>query len=336
MAGAEEGGAETYFSDLVLALGRAGLTQRVATRPHAARISAFAGAGIEVTTCRFGGVFDVSTRARLSRAFAEWKPDIVQTWMNRATRHCPRGPFTHVGWLGGYYHPKYFRACEHVVGVTADIVGHLRASGWAEGRAHYLPTFAPMSGVPGVPRQSLTTPDGAPLIVALGRLHPKKGFDVLLDALAQVPSAWLWLAGSGELRRELERQCAERELTHRVRFLGWRNDREALLAAADLCVLPSRYEPFGTVMIEAWAAAKPLIAAASAGPRALIRDGVDGLLVPIDDAPALAAAIRRIIGDPALARTLAANGHAEYRTRFAEQAVVQQYLAFYEAVSAPA
>ena len=336
MAGAEEGGAETYFADLVLALGRAGLAQSVATRASAARTGRLSGAGIEVTTCRFGGLFDVLTKPRLSRAFAEWKPDIVQTWMNRATGHCPRGPYVHVGWLGGYYDPKYFRACDHVVGVTADIVRHLREAGWPADRAHHLPTFAPSTAAAPVPRRSLTTPEGAPLIVALGRLHPKKGFDVLLEALAQVPSAWLWLAGAGGLRAELERQCAEREVAHRVRFLGWRTDREALLAAADLCVLPSRYEPFGTVMIESWAAGKPLVAAASAGPSALIRDGVDGLLVPVDDAAALAAAIRRVVGDPALARTLVKNGHAEYQARFTEEAVAQRYMAFYEAVAAPA
>ena len=76
-----------------------------------------------------------------------------------------------------------------------------------------------------------------------------------------------------------------------MRFLGWRTDRGALLRAADICVLPSRWEPFGTVMLEAWAAGTPLVAAASQGPAALIEDGGNGLLVPVDDVAALAAAV---------------------------------------------
>jgi glycosyltransferase involved in cell wall biosynthesis len=118
----------------------------------------------------------------------------------------------------------------------------------------------------------------------------------------------------------------------RVRFLGWRTDREALLAACDVCVMPSRYEPFGTVMIEAWAANRPLVVAAAAGPKGLVRDGVDALLVPIDDVGALADALRRTVSDRGLASTLAQNGHRAYVERFTEQAVVRQYLQFYESI----
>jgi glycosyltransferase involved in cell wall biosynthesis len=119
-----------------------------------------------------------------------------------------------------------------------------------------------------------------------------------------------------------------------VRFLGWRTDRGALLAAADICVLPSRWEPFGTVMLEAWAADRPLVAAASQGPAALVKDGVNGLLVPIDDAAALSGAIRRILDDPALARQLAAQGRAEYGAGFTREAVTARMIALYSAILA--
>ncbi len=120
----------------------------------------------------------------------------------------------------------------------------------------------------------------------------------------------------------------------RVRFLGWRDDRAALFGAADVCVMPSRYEPFGTVMIEAWANQVPLIAAASAGPAALVEDGVTGLLVPVDDAGALAGALGRVLGDRAFAARLAAAGRAAYEESFTEAAVVRGYLDFYARVSA--
>ena len=134
------------------------------------------------------------------------------------------------------------------------------------------------------------------MLLALSRLHEKKGLDVLLRALAELPGCVAWIAGDGPLEADLKALAARLGVADRVRFLGWRSDRGALLKAADICVLPSRWEPFGTVMLEAWAAGTPLVAAASQGPSALIEDGGNGLLVPVDDAPALAAAIRRLDG----------------------------------------
>ena len=84
-------------------------------------------------------------------------------------------------------------------------------------------------------------------------------------------------------------------------FAGWRRDVGALLAAADALVLPSRVEPLGNVIIEAWSAGCPVVAAAVTGPRELIEDGVDGVLAPPEDAAALGAAIAGLLADPAWA-----------------------------------
>ncbi len=333
MAGASQGGAETYFVDLVLALQRAGVSQRVAIRTNPARAQVLKSGGIEPVELKFGGI-DFATRRRLAGLIREFQPDVVQTWMNRATRHCPSGDFVHVGWLGGYYDPKYFRRCDHVVAVTPDIVEHLRSEGgWVGTNSHSLPTFAPNVPAPPVPRATFNTPDDVPLFLALGRLHAKKAFDVLLLALAQVPTAYLWIAGEGPLQAELENQMAALGLGDRVRFLGWRTDREALLAAADVCVMPSRYEPFGTVMIEAWAAKTPLIVAAAAGPKGLVTPDVDAILVPVDDVDALGHAMRRLIAEPEFGRALVSGGYAHYRGQFTEAAVVKQYMNFYASIT---
>jgi glycosyltransferase involved in cell wall biosynthesis len=159
--------------------------------------------------------------------------------------------------------------------------------------AHYVPTFPTIEAGPPVGRGGLATPADATVLLTLSRLHEKKGLDIFLAALTALPGCIAWIAGDGPLEAELKALAARLGVADRVRFLGWRTDRGALLAAADVCVLPSRWEPFGTVMLEAWAAGTPLIAAASQGPAALISDGVNGLLVPVDDAPALAAADRR-------------------------------------------
>lgn len=334
MAGASQGGAETYFADLVLALARAGLEQRAAIRTNASRAALLGDGNIATTELKFGGL-DFSTRRGLQRIIDDFRPDVVQTWMNRATRHCPAGNFVHVGWLGGYYAPKYFTGCDHVVGVTQDIVDHMRSNGgWIGINSYYLPTFAPNVPALPVPRATFDTPEDVTLFLALGRLHTKKAFDILLESLALIPGPYLWIAGEGPLEAVLKQQTEKLGLGDRVRFLGWRTDREALLGAADVCVMPSRFEPFGTVMVEAWAAKTPLIVADADGPKRTVNSDVDAIMVPMDDVQALAAAMRRLIAEPDFAQALVKGGYEHYQAKFNEDAVVKQYLEFYSAITA--
>jgi glycosyltransferase involved in cell wall biosynthesis len=329
MAGAPHGGAETCFVDTVLALHRAGLDQRVVIRRDAARAALLRAGGVEAIELPFGARWlDLRTRSGLRHEIASFRPGIAMAWMKRAAEFLPTGDFVALGWLGGFYDLKYYRSCTHLAGMSAEMRDHIVRSGWPPQRAHILRAYAPDGRGRRLPR-----PEGVPLLLALGRLHPAKAFDVLLDAMAGVPGAHLWIAGEGELRGALEAQIGRLGLNDRVRLLGWRDDRLDLLATADLCVFPSRYEPFGIVSIEAWAARLPLVATRSAGPGALIEDGADGLLVPIDDAPALAAAIRRALADNDLRRRLAENGRRRYEAEFTEPAVVASYKALFERIA---
>ncbi len=331
MGGARHGGAEEFFLRLLPALHRAGQDQLALVR-HPAHAERLRAGGVAVRELPFGGLLDRATGAGFRRAIAEYRPDIVLTWMSRASRLCPRGEFVHVARLGGYYDLKHYRNCDHLVGNSKDLVAHFVRQGWPRDRAHYLPNFVDAATAPPVARSSLGTPDDAPLALALGRLHPNKAFDVLIAALARAPAVYLWIAGTGDLRETLERQAAQLGIAERIRFLGWREDVPALLAAADFLVCPSRSEPLGNVVIEGWAAGVPVIAASSAGPRELIVAGESGLLVPVDDATELAAAMTRLAGDPELRQRLASGGRAAYEASFTEARVVARYREFFAAV----
>lgn len=334
MAGAAHGGAEAFFVRLAVALERADVVQRVVIRSNTERAAALRTGGIDPIELPFGGWFDFRTRRGMTREIAAFRPDVVLTWMNRASRVCPPGNFVHVGRLGGYYDLKYYRNCDHLIGNTKDIVRYLVDSGWPAARAHYVPNFVDDRAAQAVPRNSLDTPGDGPLLLALGRLHANKAFDVLIDAVADADQCLLWLAGEGPLRAELEDRVKSLGIGDRVRFLGWRDDVPALLAAADILVCPSRHEPLGNVVIEGWAHRVPVVAAASQGPRELIRPDETGLLVPVDDAGALAAALRRLVADADLRRTLAAGGRAAFESEFTATAVVSRYLDFFERVAA--
>jgi glycosyltransferase involved in cell wall biosynthesis len=333
MAGARHGGAEIFFVRLALALQRAGQEQRLVIRADAERAAALSAGGLAPLELPFGSWLDVRTRLGLRRILRDYRPQLVLTWMSRATELCPRGDFVHVARLGGYYDLKYYRQCDHLIGNTRDIVGYLVRSGWPADRAHYLPNFVPDMTSSPIDRASLETPEDAPLALALGRLHENKGFDVLLEALARTTGLYLWIAGEGPLRGALEAQAARLGVTSRVRFPGWREDAGALLAAADMLVCASRLEPLGNVVIEAWAAGVPVIATASAGPVALIHEGKTGLLVPLEDADALAQAMTRLFEDAQLRSRLAAAGRGAHAAEFSEAKVVAQYQRFFERVA---
>ncbi|NQV22488.1 MAG: glycosyltransferase, partial [Rhodospirillales bacterium] len=186
MAGAPHGGAELFFERLATALNkRPEIEQRVLIRRDPRRKTRLLKDGVEARELSFGGIFDLATPARFRTEIRDFAPQAVLTWMNRATGRCPRakGRFVHIGRLGGYYNLKYYRHCDHLIGNTQGIVDYLVREGWPAERAHYLPNFVPDARKEAVPRSVLDTPDDAPLLLGMGRLHENKAFDVLLQAL---------------------------------------------------------------------------------------------------------------------------------------------------------
>ena len=335
MAGAKYGGAEAFFSRLVLALHRAGLDQRVVLRRQPGREKQLSDGGIAAQTLAFGGNLDISTRLGLRREISRYKPDVVLSWMNRAAGFCPspRGRFVHCGRLGGYYDLKYYRTCDHLIGNTIGIKDYLIEQGWPRDQAHYLPNFVSADIAPAVPRRSLSTPEDGAVILALGRLHQNKAFDVLIEAMRRLPDVYLWLAGTGPLEAELRKQAVHFGVAPRIRFLGWQDNPAALYAAADVVVCPSRVEPLGNVVLEAWARQRPIVAAAAQGPLELIRDGANGLLVAMDDPGALAAAINQVLANPELTDAMVRTAHEDFVADYSEAVVVAKYLEFFRQVT---
>ncbi len=341
MSGAGIGGIETFFFDAVEALHQAGLHQHVAIRPNvpSRQIARLKDLGIAVATAGFRPLWPWPTRLALERVHQSFRPQIAQYWTGRAGHFARRRPgCANIGWFGGYRQMKDFRACDDFIAITPDLERHLRDGGVDEehiSRVHTFSTVEMGAGTP-VSRARFDTPDDVALLLVLARLHPKKGIDTLLHALKEVDGAFLWIAGEGPNRKEYEDLVRTLGLGARVRFLGWQEDRAGLLSACDICVMPSRFEPFGTVMAEAWSARRPLIVAAAQGPRAYVRDGENGLMVPIDNPPALAAAIRLILNAPDLAQRLVDGGTRSFASQFTAEAYVRGTFAVYRRVLARA
>jgi glycosyltransferase involved in cell wall biosynthesis len=180
------------------------------------------------------------------------------------------------------------------------------------------------------PRRALGVAADRPLVLTLARLTPQKGLPTLLDAAARVPGAVFAIVGEGPERDALEARIRQLGLGDRVWLLGFRSDTAALLAACDLFVLPSRYEGLPLSILEAMAAGRAVVASAIPGNDEAVVHGETGVLVPVDDPAALAAAIRELLADPGRAARLGAAGGRRVRDRFSAAAMARAVETLYD------
>jgi glycosyltransferase involved in cell wall biosynthesis len=180
-------------------------------------------------------------------------------------------------------------------------------------------------------------PEGK-VVVAMGRLSHEKGFDLLLDAFARAQLAdrgWsLVILGEGPNRQALTEQAGRLGIAAHVSLPGRTRDPEAWLRHADIFTLSSRYEGFPNVLVEAMQCGAASVAfACDSGPSAIVRDGVDGLLVPDGDVQALASALARLADDAQLRARLSACAPSVVE-RFSREAVYRQWQTLCEDVMA--
>ena len=195
-----------------------------------------------------------------------------------------------------------------------------------------------IDGLPRLARRTTVIPNGIPDIAGdspdaaepgrlalVARLSPRKGVDVALDAVALLRRRGYPVSldvcgtaypGYEWFDRQLRDRAGKPDLAGAIRFLGYVNPTGPVLARASVVLVPSRTEPFGNTAVEGFLARRPVVASRVQGLAEIVADGRTGLLVPPGDAVALAAAIARILDDPALARTLAEAGRTEAETRF--------------------
>lgn len=343
MLSTQNGGAETFFEKLALAFDEAGVPQCLIIEADERREALFANCkNLELHTVRYRGIHEPVGRLRAWAILKRYRPDLILTWMNRATKRAPRGLCPVLARYGGYYKIDRCRDCDRVIANTPDIRRYLLENGINAGQVVHVPNFAEIQGSDAVDvttrgevRRELGYDEADHVLLAIGRLHKVKAHDTLIRAMADVPEVKLMIAGDGPLKDELEALIDSLGLKNRVYLLGWREDTARLFAAADLCVFPSRFEPFGNVVVEAWAQRVPLIAADSTGPRWLIEDGVDGHLFPVDDVDALAEAIKKVAADAALQKQYIENDYAKFKEQFSVPVVVNQYLEVFRSVLKP-
>lgn len=324
----KEGGAERFLVKLAQALDRRGVEQRFIIRPGRSWDKEIASLGpvIRNNFTRLSPMTPV-LHFQAVRWVRAWKPHAVMAWRERAGRLVHRWPnVTKVMRLGDFPdHLKHMRNCDTIVGNVPAITNRCLDLGWL-GHATTITNFSSAIDSCPITRKQYGTPEDAFLVVAGGRFHRRKAFDTAIKALARIPFAWLWLVGDGELRADHESLASQLGVSDRVRFIGWVAEPIHHIAAADVFLLPSRHEPLGNILLEAWQAGIPSVSTRTDGPSWYMRDGVDGLMVDIDNDAQMAEALIRLRDNPGTAREYAMNARQRLEDFMSEEAVCDAYL----------
>jgi glycosyltransferase involved in cell wall biosynthesis len=340
--GTSTGGVGTHVSALTRGLIGAGWRVRVCGPPATDELFGFSATGAGFTPLRVtGAAGELIALAGLHRASRAWA--ITHAHGLRAglaAALAAVGP-TVVTWHNAVLaepgaRRAVLRAGERIVARRADIT--LAASSDLAARVRELGGTdvrdAPVAVTPGPATRSVEAVRAElglsahhQLVVSIGRLHPQKGHDVLVEAAARWSPAdvLVAIAGDGPQREALSRQIAS--LGAPVRLLGRRADVGDLLAAADVVVLASRWEARALAAQEALMAGRPLVATAVGGLPALV--GPSAVLVAADDVDALDRAVRELLGDPRRRTELAERGRARSATWPTEDDTLAQVIAVY-------
>lgn len=330
------GGAETTFLRMTCALHAAGHPVVAGVR-RGSELQRQLEDVLEIQRFPLRNYVDLASMVQIRNAAERHHADIVQSWASRATwlTRVPEGA-VHVARLGGYYKLRYFRHADAWIVNTRRMREWMVAKGFPADRVEWINNFVPplpAGTVPALGREQLGVPTEALVVIALGRFIDKKGFQDLIPAFERIPASiddrpvHLVLMGDGERLEQLRSAAAP--LAGRVHFTGWLDQPLALLTMGDVFVCPSRVEPLGNVVLEAWSQGLPVICTETDGGTELIQSGDTGLLTPVQDVPRLAAAIERVLRDPELRASLAGHGLQHYRQRYSEQKTLEATLDFY-------
>ncbi|AZK93402.1 glycosyltransferase family 4 protein [Streptomyces tsukubensis] len=273
---------------------------------------------------------------RAAMALGGLRVPLVVTWHTRARADGARSHAVNL------LERRAARAAAVVLGTCSELVDRARSRGARDARL--APVAVPLPRV--LTGAEALSPDkaraelgavGRPVVMSVGPLVPHQGYDVLLDAAAGLrdrgpaPGPLVLIAGEGRERGALQRRIDTEELP--VRLLGHRDDIGDLLCAADVAVLPSRWEARSVLAQEALRRGVPLVATAVGGVPELVGDAAE--LVPYGDAAALAEAVRGLLAAPGRRAELAEAGRAQAATWQTEDDTVAQILSIYDELVPP-
>jgi glycosyltransferase involved in cell wall biosynthesis len=345
------GGGETQTYYLIQALKDRGYRQSVACQPESALAKRCTKDGIPVHLVRMPTQFSLSAVIRLRHILQAEKFQLIHFHTSRAhtigvlaslgipalsrivTR---RMEHRTGGWLKVIF--LYNRGVDKVVAISESVRQVLLKAGARNDKVSVIPSAVEVdnfrSGERQLWRDHFRFAMDDPVVGVVGSLTWRKGIEILLQAAPSLfvkhPNCRILLVGDGPLRQHLVHTATQLGISHNVLFAGHHEDVAGILAAIDIFVLPSLREGLGVAVLEAMAAARPVVASRVGGIPESVIDGETGFLVPPGDHEALSRSIIRLLDDPPLREQFGKAGREQVEAKFSVEAMVQQYEALYQ------
>ena len=338
-------GAEMQLVRLTRRMQARGHALATVIKRHSPAIDEMRRLGLHVEPRPIHGKANLLTPAIIAQRAHRFRADLIQSTLSTASWWCGwvdrlGGPPS-IGHVQGFTSAAWHRQQTHLLAVSHAVKDDLVRQGIDPGRITVLynalapEDFLPLRDSASVRAELGAEPD-TPVVGTFAHLSAKKGhrelFAAMPSVLRELPVTQFWIVGEGRLRVELQAEARRQGILANVRFLGFRRDVADLMHAIDVMALPSHREPCALVYIEAALARKPIIACRAGGAPESIADGETGLLVPVRNSQALAAALLTLLTNQERGARMGRAGYERAREIFGWERFVKTLEGVYDRV----
>lgn len=342
------GGGEVWLLDIMSGLKERGHSVSLICRPQTELVHNALSQGFDVHTIRIGGDFDPFVIWNARRIMKKKNIDVICTNMDKDLRF--GGIAAKLAGVRGivpsreidyplkntlrYRFTYNFLATKIVVNSKATQQTILSSAPWLDAqRTKVIYKGIDLSrydhGTTSDIRKEFQLPSSSPLITFVGQLDERKGLQYLLEAWRSVhvefPEAILFIVGKGKMENEIKQSIVQHNLQKNITMAGFRNDVPNILLQSSMLVLPSLWEGFGYVLVEAMAAKLPTVATATSSIPEIVEHNTSGILVPPKDSASLARAISSLLSDPSKAAIMGMRGRQIVEEKFSRERMIDEF-----------
>ncbi len=332
ISGAKFGGAELFFERLACSFDKhKSIHQKIVIRSNKRRFNYLNAKNSEVEQISNFNYYNPFCFLKVEKIIKDFNPDIVLSWMNRASKILPNKKVNNekkVGRIGGFYKIKNYVNCDFLITNTQDLKEYVISQGWDQKAVEYIPNFVNQNQ-----NSILSKKDkNNNVILCMGRFHKNKAIDIIIKAMPFLPKFNLFIVGNGSLRIDYENLIKKFDLNSRVKIFEWSQDISEFLNSCSILVCPSRHEPFGNIVVDGWAHNIPVIVSDTGGPGKMVKHKLNGLKFEKDNVFDLVSKIKDLQSNKSLKRKIISNGFKTYKKNFSENVIVSKYLSFFRRI----
>ena len=333
ISGAEFGGAELFFERIAISFEKnKKINQKVIIRTNEKRFKNLKNKVKDIEQIKFFYRHNPLCELRIKKVIQNFSPNVVLTWMNRASQVIPSEKISNevtVGRLGGFYKIKNYSKCDYLITNTISLKDYVISKGWDERKVEFIPNFVSENKKDKINLKNSFNET----IVCMGRFHENKAIDIMIKAMSFLPNFNLLIIGGGKLKQTYYSLINKYHLGERVEIIKWSDNISQYLNACSILVCPSRHEPFGNVVVDGWAHKIPVVVSDVDGPKKLIKHKINGLKFEKDNVFDLVKKIKELSSSSYLKKKIVKNGYHLFKKNYSESVILDKYIKYFKKIS---